>query len=139
MLADQFIYVTENDMRKLRALVKSSRESSGTTDKYLQILENELNKAKVVKSEEIPSDVITMHSEIHLLDLETNEETTYRIVYPDQADADKGYVSILAPIGTALLGYRVGDIIEWKVPAGIAKWKVIKIIYQPESAGDYQL
>lgn len=139
MPADKFIYVTENDMRKLRALVKSSRESSRTSDKYLQILENELNKAKVVKSEEIPSDVITMHSEIHLLDLESEEETTYRIVYPNQADVDKGYVSILAPIGTALLGYRVGDIIEWKVPAGIAKWKVIKITYQPESAGDYQL
>lgn len=139
MSADKPIYVTENDMRKLRALVQSSRNSGKANEKSLQILETELNKAKVVKSEEISSDVITMHSEVQLLDLDTGEETTYRIVYPNQADIDKGYVSILAPIGMALLGYSVGDIIEWSVPAGTAKWKVIKISYQPESAGDYQL
>ncbi len=139
MAADKFIYVTENDMRKLKALVQSSRDSRKITEKNLQILETELNKAKVMKSEEISSDVITMHSEVLLLDLDTDEETTYRIVFPDQADIDKGYVSILAPIGTALLGYSVGDIIEWSVPAGTAKWKVMKISYQPESAGDYQL
>ncbi|NLL14665.1 MAG: nucleoside diphosphate kinase regulator [Fibrobacter sp.] len=139
MPADKPIYVTENDMRKLRALVQSSRGSRKINEKSLQILETELNKAKVVRSEEIPSDVITMHSEVQLLDLDSNEETTYRIVYPNQADIDKGFVSILAPIGTALLGYSVGDIIEWSVPAGTAKWKVMKISYQPESAGDYQL
>jgi len=139
MSADKPIYVTENDMRKLKALVQSSRDSRKINEKSLQILENELNKAKVVKSEEIPSDVITMYSEVQLLDLDTDEETTYRIVYPNQADIDKGYVSILAPIGTALLGYSVGDIIEWSVPAGTAKWKVTKISYQPESAGDYRL
>jgi regulator of nucleoside diphosphate kinase len=139
MSADKPIYVTENDMRKLRALVQSSRDSRKINEKSLQILEADLNKAKVVKSEEIPSDVITMHSEVHLLDLDTEEETTYRIVYPSQADIDKGYISILAPIGTALLGNSVGDIIEWSVPAGTAKWKIIKISYQPESAGDYQL
>ncbi len=139
MSADKPIYVTENDMRKLRALIQSSRDSRKTNEKSLQILEAELNKAKVVKSEVIPSDVITMHSEVQLLDIDTGEETTYRIVYPNQADIDKGNVSILAPIGTALLGYSVGDIIEWSVPAGTAKWKVMKISYQPESAGDYQL
>jgi len=139
MSADKPIYVTENDMRKLRALIQSSRDSRKTNEKSLQILEAELNKAKVVKSEVIPSDVITMHSEVQLLDIDTGEETTYRIVYPNQADIDKGNGSILAPIGTALLGYSVGDIIEWSVPAGTAKWKVMKISYQPESAGDYQL
>lgn len=138
-MTDKCIYVTENDMRKLRALVKSLKESLKKDEKYVQLLEAELNRAKVVKPAEIPSDVITMHSEVHLRDMNTKEETTYRIVYPYQADADKGYVSILAPIGTALLGYSEGDIIEWKVPAGIAKWKVIKVIYQPEAAGDFHL
>lgn len=138
-MTEKRIYVTENDMRRLRALVKSSRESVKKDEKYLQLLEAELNRAKVVKPEEVPSDVITMHSEVHLRDMDTQEETTCRIVYPDQADADKGYVSILAPIGTALLGYSVGDVIEWNVPAGIAKWKVVKIIYQPEAAGDFHL
>jgi len=138
-MTDKPIFITENDMNRLRGLVKSSRESLKTDEKYLHLLEIELNKAQIVKSTEISSDVITMHSEVHLRDMKTNEETIYRIVYPHQADADKGYVSILAPIGTALLGYSVGDVIEWNVPAGVAKWKVVKIAYQPEAAGDYHL
>ena len=138
-MTDNSIYITENDLNKLRALVKSSRKSLKQNEQHLQLLEGELNRAKVVKSQDIPSDVITMNSEVHLKDLNTQEETIYRLVFPHQADADKGYVSIFAPIGTALLGYRVGDIIEWSVPAGIAKWEVVKIIYQPEAEGDYHL
>lgn len=138
-MAEKIIHVTENDFHRLRALVKASRESKQDNERSLQILEAELNKAQVVKSEQIPADIVTMHSEVHLKDMNTGEETIYRVVFPNQADVDKGYVSILAPIGTALLGYRVGDIIEWKVPAGIARWKVIKIVYQPESAGDFRL
>lgn len=138
-MSDKSIYITDNDMKKLRGLVNSSRKSRNENDKYLQELEGELNRAKVVTPQEIPSNVVTMNSEVHLRDLNTKEETIYRIVYPNQADADKGYISILAPIGTALLGYSVGDIIEWKIPAGIAKWQIIKIIYQPEAAGDFHL
>jgi regulator of nucleoside diphosphate kinase len=138
-MTDNSIYITENDLNKLRELVKSSRKSFKQDEKYLQLLEGELDRAKVVKSQDIPSDVITMNSEVHLKDINTKEETIYRLVFPHQADADKGHVSIFAPIGTALLGYRVGDIIEWNVPAGIAKWEVMKIVYQPESAGDYHL
>ncbi len=138
-MTEKPIFITGNDMSRLRGLVKSSRESLKKDEKYLQLLESELNRAKLVKPQEIPSDVVTMHSEVHLRDMNTKEETTYRIVYPHEADADKGYVSILAPIGTALLGYSVGDVIEWNVPAGLAKWKVIKIVYQPEAAGDYHL
>jgi regulator of nucleoside diphosphate kinase len=133
------IYITENDLKKLRALVNTSKESLKKGDQNLLLLEGELSRAKVVPQQDIPSDVITMNSEVYLKDMDTNEETIYRLVFPHQADVDKGYVSILAPIGTALLGYRVGDIIEWKVPSGIAKWKVMKIIYQPEAAGDYHL
>ncbi|MBN2037245.1 MAG: nucleoside diphosphate kinase regulator [Chitinispirillaceae bacterium] len=128
------IYMTDDDMKSLRRLVNAINHDG----KNLQALENELNRAKVVKPGEIPSDVVTMNSEVRLKDLQADEETTYRIVWPDQADADKGYISILAPIGTALLGYRVGDIVEWQVPAGTAKWKIEKITYQPEAAGDVQ-
>lgn len=138
-MTDKSIYITENDLRKLRGLVTSSRETLKQDEKCLRSLEGELNRAKVVKSQDIPSDVITMNSEVHLKDIKTKEEMTYRLVFPHQADADKGYVSIFAPIGTALLGYKVGDIIEWNVPAGIAKLEVRKIIYQPEAAGDYHL
>ncbi|MFP4164107.1 MAG: nucleoside diphosphate kinase regulator [Chitinispirillaceae bacterium] len=137
-MASNRIYITENDLDRLRALVQSAKESM-RNDQLLKSLEGELDRAEVVKPQEVPSDVITMNSEVSLMDMDTEEEMVYRLVFPDQADVDKGYVSILAPVGTALLGYRVGDIIEWKVPAGVAKWKVMKIAYQPEAAGDYNL
>ena len=129
------IYVTDNDLRRLRELIMVARQFNKEEEKDLQELEAELNRGQVVKSQDIPADVITMNSEVHLRDLRTKEEITYQLVFPDQADAGKGRVSILAPIGTALLGYSVGDIIEWKVPAGVAKLKVEKIIYQPEANG----
>lgn len=138
-MTDKLIYTTNNDMRRLRGLIESSRESHKANEMYLKALEDELNSAKIMKPQEIPPDVVTMNSEVHLKDMDTQEETVYRIVFPHQADADNGYISIIAPIGTALLGYRVGDVIEWKVPAGIAKWKVVKITYQPEAAGDFDL
>ena len=130
------IYITDNDMKRLRELIMVARQFKKEEEKYLQELEAELNRGKIVKSQDIPPDVITMNSEVHLRDLSTKEEITYQLVFPDHADASQGRVSILAPIGTALLGYSVGDIIEWKVPAGVAKLKVEKIIYQPEANGE---
>ncbi|MFA5362384.1 MAG: nucleoside diphosphate kinase regulator [Candidatus Omnitrophota bacterium] len=138
-MAIKNIYITDNDMRRLRELILVARQFRKEEEKYLQELEIELNRGKVVKSQDIPPNVITMNSEVHLRDLNTKENITYQLVFPDQADASQGRVSILAPIGTALLGYSVGDVIEWKVPAGIAKLKVEKILYQPEAAGDYYL
>jgi len=138
-MTNKNIYITENDMRRLRELIMVAREFGKEEEKYLRELEKELDRGKVVKPQDIPANVITMNSEVYLRDLNTKEEITYRLVFPDHADANQGWVSILAPIGTALLGYSVGDVIEWKVPAGVAKLKVEKILYQPEAAGDYHL
>ena len=135
-MTSKTIYITDNDMRRLRELIMVARQFKKEEEKYLQDLEAELNRGKIIKSQDIPQDIITMNSEVHLRDLNTKEEITYQLVFPDHADASQGRVSILAPIGTALLGYSVGDIIEWKVPAGVAKLKVEKIIYQPEANGE---
>jgi regulator of nucleoside diphosphate kinase len=138
-MANRIIYITDNDMRRLRELIIVAREFGKEDEMYLQELENELNRGKVVKPQDIPPNVITMNSEVYLRDLNTKKEITYRLVFPEHADASQGRISILAPIGTALRGYSVADIIEWKVPAGTAKLKVEKILYQPEAAGDYHL
>ena len=135
-MTSKTIYITDNDMRRLRELIMVARQFKKEEEKYLQDLEAELNRGKIIKSQDIPQDIITMSSEVHLRDLNTKEEITYQLVFPDQADVSRGKVSILAPIGTALLGYSVGDIIEWKVPAGVAKLQVEKIIYQPEANGE---
>jgi len=132
------IYITDNDMKRLRELIMVAREFDNGDKKYLKELEDELDKGEVVNSQDIPNDVITMNSKVRLRDINTQKEIIYWLVFPDDSNADQGKISILAPIGTALLGYKVGDIIEWKVPAGVTKLKVEEILYQPEAAGDYQ-
>ena len=102
-------------------------------------LENELQQAEVVASKKIPKKVITMNSKVRLKDLDSGKEMVYSLVFPGQADITQNKISILSPLGTALIGYRTGDIIEWKAPAGLRRLKVEEIVYQPEAAGDYHL
>lgn len=80
-----------------------------------------------------------MHSQVRIRDLGTDETETFTLVYPDEADIEQGKVSVLAPIGTALLGTHVGQVIEFGVPAGIRQLEVVQILYQPEAAGDLHL
>ena len=80
-----------------------------------------------------------MNSKARLRDLDTGEEVTYTLVFPDKASIDDERISVVAPIGTAMLGHRVGDEFEWKVPAGIVRFRVAKVLYQPEAAGHYHL
>ncbi|OQB11953.1 MAG: Regulator of nucleoside diphosphate kinase [Candidatus Omnitrophica bacterium ADurb.Bin205] len=138
-MAGKQIYITDSDIRRLKDLVKVTREFKREKEKYLKELEGELDRAKIVNSEDIPEGIITMNSKILLKNLDSDEEFIYWLVFPPEADPDQNKISILTPIGTALLGYRVGDTIEWDVPGGIARLKVKKILYQPEAAGDYHL
>jgi len=80
-----------------------------------------------------------MRSTVRLKDLVSGEENTYSLVFPTEADFSQGKISVLAPIGTAILGYKSGDTIEWTVPSGLRRLKVDKIIYQPEAAGHFDL
>ncbi len=130
------IYVTEEDAARLRSVIEAGRDSWSTDAANLEMLEAELERAEIVAVEDLPADVVTMHSEVRLTDLDSGRELTYRLVFPYQADVKNGRLSVLAPIGTALLGYRVGDIIEWSTPGGDRKLKVEAILYQPEAAGN---
>jgi len=138
-MSKKLIYITNNDMKRLRELIMVVREFGNGDKKYLRELENELDKGEIVNSQDIPHDVITMNSKVRLGDINTQKEMICWLVFPNDSNADQGKISILAPVGTALLGYKVGDIIEWKVPAGLTKLKVEEILYQPEAAGDYNL
>jgi regulator of nucleoside diphosphate kinase len=135
-----FIYITESDLDRLRKLI--SVMSTSDTDKAqecLEMLENELDLAEIVKPQSVPKDVITMRSKARLLDIDSGKEVVYSLVFPNEADLEKGKISVLAPIGTAMIGYKVGDIIEWEVPAGLWRLRVEEVLYQPEAAGDYHL
>jgi regulator of nucleoside diphosphate kinase len=132
------IYISEFDMKRLKGLIKFAEERwDKRVVPYLEELDEELDRAEIVKPEEIPIDVITMNSTFRLNNLDSGEEVVYTLVFPAKADSTNGNISILAPVGTAVLGYRAGDTVEWKVPAGLKRLRVEEIVYQPEAAGDY--
>jgi regulator of nucleoside diphosphate kinase len=98
-------------------------------------LQTELGRAQVVSQHDVPSDVVTMNSTLTLRDLRTNEVETYTLVFPDRADIANYKLSVLAPIGTAILGARAGDEIRWRAPHGWRHLRVEQVIYQPQPDG----
>src|SRR5580765_3294437 len=133
------IYITEPDYQRLSGLIEVTRERNGVDREYLSKLEAELDRAEIVDPKQISADVITMRSKVRLKDLVSGEANTYSLVFPREANFSDGKISILAPIGTAILGYKQGDTIEWPVPSGVRKLKVDKVLYQPEAEGNYEL
>jgi regulator of nucleoside diphosphate kinase len=132
------IFITTKDAEKLRKLIREAYHSDYRGSDYLKDLAGEIEKASVMQPDQIPADVITLNSTARLVDQETHEEMVYTVVFPEDADPSQGKISILAPIGTAMLGYKTGDTFEWDTPGGKRTIRVKEILYQPESAGDEQ-
>lgn len=128
-MADQpSIYLTPEDLDRLSRLVDAQGGRFAR-------LEGELARAVVVPREEIPHDVVTMNSRVLFENQTTGERREITLVYPNEADIDAGKISILVPVGTALLGLRVGQSIDWQLPSGEThRYRVIDVPYQPESA-----
>lgn len=103
-----------------------------------EALEDEIERAEVVEPTELPPDVVSMNSTASLLDVVKNREFQLTLVYPGQG-GEEGKVSVLAPLGSALLGMKVGREIEWPLPSGqCTRIRVLKVMYQPEAAGDFE-
>lgn len=138
-MAETQLYLTRADYQRLNDVLRASlldrREDLGD----LTRLQEEIKRAKIVEQTEIPGDVITMNSLVRLRDLDSGEQMQVSLVYPSAADAAAKKISILAPVGTAILGYRTGDTVEWEVPAGMRRLKIEDVIYQPEASGDFSL
>jgi len=100
---------------------------------YCRTLTEEIGKAEIVDHLELPEDVVTMHSEVEIYDIEDRESFRYVLVYPWEADADSHKISILAPIGTAIIGYKEGDEIVWKVPGGTRRLRITAVIQPSEN------
>jgi regulator of nucleoside diphosphate kinase len=129
------IIITQSDYEYLEELLSSKLiQAIGPSD-YLEGLAAELARAEIVEPERVPKTVVTMNSTVKLRDLETNEVETYTLVFPEKADIANNNLSVLAPVGTAILGQRVGDAIRWRVPGGWRRLKVERVLYQPERAG----
>jgi len=138
-MEERTIYITEYDLKRLRELIEEAKRVERRGNEYLDSLDVELSRGKVVAPTEVPPDVVTMNSKVHLVDLDTHEEMVYTLVFPQEADITQSKISVLAPIGTAMLGYRVGDTFTWQVPDGVRRLQVKRVLYQPEASGDYHL
>ncbi len=128
------LIISRADRESLEALIDTARMDSRVREDYLAALEGELSRARVVSAGRVPADVVRMNSIVRLRDLDSDETEEYELVYPYDADAENNRISVLAPIGTAILGYRLGDVIEWPVPAGLRRLRVEEVLYQPERA-----
>jgi regulator of nucleoside diphosphate kinase len=130
------IYITDFDMERLKEVIKTAKEKYEKDKDCLAKLDAELGRAQVLPRDAIPPDVVTMNSVISLKDLDTQEEMVFRLVYPGETDFGEEVISVLAPVGTAVLGYKVGDTIEWEVPDGIRRLLITEILHQPEAEGE---
>jgi regulator of nucleoside diphosphate kinase len=138
-VTERKIHITEFDKRRLEELIAVAEEFGGQDRKDLESLAQELERAEVVLPKDVPPNVVTMNSKVILRDLSTSEKMTYVLVFPREANIKGGAISVLAPVGTAILGYAKGDIIEWPVPSGMRRICIEEILYQPEAAGDFHL
>jgi regulator of nucleoside diphosphate kinase len=127
------IIMTAADNEELSLAIAAAGKLSERGRSEMGALERELARAEIVASDELPPDVITMNSRAELLDLDTKERMEFTLVFPIDANIEDGKISVLAPLGTAMLGYRVGDEFEWTVPYGLRRLKVVAVHFQPEA------
>jgi regulator of nucleoside diphosphate kinase len=130
---EQTLTITDVDLQRLQAVLDQHDTPASES------LATELHRASIVAQRAVPADVVTMNSEVVYEDCDTLAKRAVRVVYPKDADASHGRVSVLAPIGSALLGLRVGQTIAWPVPSGTKRIRVVEIRYQPEACGDFDL
>lgn len=131
------IHITPVDKDRLLKLLHEVRETESVAPDAVRALLQEVDRATVIDVNKIPADVITMNSRALLtlngLELEAS------LVYPDEANWQNKRVSVLSPIGTAILGYTEGETVRWEIPSGMADIHIKKVLYQPEAAGDFSL
>jgi regulator of nucleoside diphosphate kinase len=118
----------------LHAILAEQMRSATHDQEHLSDLHEEIDLAMVVEPEKVPADVVTMDSTVRVVDLETGDGNEYTLVSPAQADIGARRVSVTAPLGTALLGYRQGDHLIWSMPGGVRHLRIQKVV-QPCDKG----
>lgn len=119
------ITISERDALRLQNMIQTH---AAANTEHLEKLKAELERARIVPEAELPGNVIAMNSTVELEDLEDGEILTYTLVFPESADVESGKISILAPLGMAMLGFKVGDEFEWPVPAGTLRVRVRRLV-----------
>ncbi|HOA72108.1 MAG TPA: nucleoside diphosphate kinase regulator [Phycisphaerae bacterium] len=134
-MARRSIYITQSDAARLRELLRVQMSSNPKDRPNLRVLDEELKRARLVEAHRVKPDVVTMHSRLLVEDVATGEAMEVTLVFPEEADAANGRISVVAPMGAALLGYRAGDTVEFAVPRGKRRMRIKEVLYQPEASG----
>jgi regulator of nucleoside diphosphate kinase len=121
------ITISSADYGRLLTLADSARLDRRIPAESLDLLERELSRAVIVDSSDLPPEVVAMNSTVWFRDLNSDEIEEYTLVYPAEADVVQDRISVLAPIGTALLGYRAGDVVQWRVPSGKRRFEIVDV------------
>lgn len=138
-MQQHFITLTEMDSKRLEALL-ASKDIHPLLYADYEKLEEELENARILDFPEIPSDLVTMNTRLIYEDLTDNKTDEITIVYPQHANPAEKKISVTAPLGSALIGLREDEEVEWKFPKGnVKRLKVKQIIYQPEANGDLHM
>lgn len=132
-------YITQHDLDRLESLIALTRRKHAVDRDYLDSLEGSMLTKISIDSRRIPADVLTMNSRAKLSDPQQGQIHVYTLVFPVGADVEMGMISVLAPLGQAMLGAIPGQIIEWTAGDRTRQLRVDEILYQPEAAGDYHL
>ena len=133
-MKEDALILTEKDYLRLKNLISFQAGSD------YENLEIEIERAQIVPDDAVPPDVATMNSKIKFLNINENKEMSITIVYPNDADSSQGKISVLAPLGAALIGLKVNQEINWMFPDGKTKTlRILEVTYQPEANGDWHL
>jgi regulator of nucleoside diphosphate kinase len=123
-MTDRAIIVADGDVERLKRLVRALKYSLFRDQRQLELLDQTLESAEVRPPGRVPKDVVRMNSRVRVLDFDTQRKGLYTLVFPEDANISRGFISVLAPLGIALLGRRKGEVIEAKVPGGIRRLRV---------------
>jgi regulator of nucleoside diphosphate kinase len=131
-MQDDAIIVSHSDIQRLSQLIRDLRHSRFRDQAQVELLEQTLENAEVISSARFPRNAIKMNSRFRVLDLGTGKKQVYTLVYPDEADVSSGSISVLAPIGIAVLGRRQRDTIEVDVPGRVRRLRIERVLYPPD-------
>jgi regulator of nucleoside diphosphate kinase len=133
------IIMTWTDHARLTELVEEHRYTTpGSDSQAFKRLRRELERAQLVTAKDIPSDVVTMNSQVRVFDLEAEDRFVFTLSWPNQKKTADDRINVLAPLGMALLGSRAGQEIEWPLPDGICRLRVEEVLFQPENSRAYE-
>lgn len=131
---EDVILITEKDLLRIKNILSFQKSDD------FENLELELDRAKIISDNQVPPDLVTMNSKVRFLNVQDNKEMIVTIVYPSEANFAEGKISVLASLGSALIGLREGQEINWMFPDGKTKTlRILEVMYQPEANGHWHL